>query len=119
MITIVRTVQTSIACPSQWDAWDADGNYYYLRYRHGCGAVRQYRDENWTDRTYEEAVGDGRTVASFEHGDPLDGTISLPEFAELAGIMLAENLAETGFGDYVRDELVTRYGMTGLLDDER
>jgi hypothetical protein len=25
--------QTGNYCPSQWDAWDENGNYYYIRYR--------------------------------------------------------------------------------------
>ena len=31
----VRIEQTSEACPSQWNAWTADGVYHYVRYRHG------------------------------------------------------------------------------------
>lgn len=34
-----RVVQTCSAYPSQWDAWTADGQYLYLRYRHGEGCV--------------------------------------------------------------------------------
>ncbi len=40
MVTITRLVQTCEACPSQWDGWDAEGNYYYFRYRHGHFCVR-------------------------------------------------------------------------------
>lgn len=32
---LTKLVKTASMCPSQWDAWDADGNYYYIRYRHG------------------------------------------------------------------------------------
>jgi hypothetical protein len=34
-ITIVRAERTCTACPSQWDMWDDEGNYIYVRYRHG------------------------------------------------------------------------------------
>ena len=61
-VTLVRAVQTCVACPSQWDAWDADGNYYYLRYRSGHGSVRRYRTENWTDSTDDEFI---ETIADF------------------------------------------------------
>ena len=35
MIKIVELKQTCVACPSQWDAWDDEDNYYYIRYRWG------------------------------------------------------------------------------------
>lgn len=36
---IVKAHQTCYACPSQWDAWDEEGNYWYLRFRHGYGSA--------------------------------------------------------------------------------
>jgi hypothetical protein len=35
----VRVVQVSAGCPAQWDGWDQNGRYYYLRYRYGTGEV--------------------------------------------------------------------------------
>lgn len=72
-ITLTRAVMTSEGCPSQWDAWDADGNRFYLRYRWGVGTLR---------------VGSpaGAVVAEFDTGDALDGLITLVEFAEEMGI---------------------------------
>ncbi len=80
MITIVRAVQTCYACPSQWDAWDADGNEYYLRYRWGGGEVHPVGSDgiDWTV-----------TLAEFDTGDLLDGSIDLEEFASQAGMLLA------------------------------
>lgn len=117
-----------MACPSQWDAWDTKGNYYYLRYRHGYGEVRQYKTANWVDAPWKENVDETepgwsiranteyiRTVTEFQHGDPLDGWIELPEFCQLAGIELAENLMNTNFGDYLRDALIME-GVIGLAD---
>ena len=91
MITLVRAVQTCTACPSQWDAWDADGNYYYLRYRSGHGQIRQYRTENWSGTTEEEFMGE---IADFTYGHPLDGSIGLAQFAHLAGVTLAPALLQ-------------------------
>jgi len=34
-IKIVRAERTCFACPSQWDMWDDQGNYIYVRFRHG------------------------------------------------------------------------------------
>ena len=53
-------------------------------------------------------------MKTFEHGHPLDGVISLEEFADHAGITVAPGAALTGLWDNVRDELVMR-GMTQLL----
>jgi hypothetical protein len=108
-VKLVRATQTSMGCPSQWDAWDGDGNYYYLRYRHGCGQIRQYKTADWVDSDEDELI---TVVASFEYGDPLDGVINLDEFAVRAGIELADDLHETSFGDHLMDEMITR----GVID---
>lgn len=76
-ITLTRAVQTCYACPSQWDAWDADENYYYLRYRWGVGTVER----------------DHRVIAEFDTGDSLDGSIDLAEFARRAGLRLAKGVS--------------------------
>lgn len=123
MITLVRVIQTAIAFPSQWDAWDADGNYYYLRYRHGYGEVRQYKSENWVDAPWRDDIPVGtpglvylanteyiRTVSTFEYGDPLDGSIELAEFAEHAGIALSPDIVSTGYGHYVESKLKEEFG---------
>lgn len=81
MITIVRAEQITAGCPAQWHAWDANGRYYYLRYRYGTGTVEA------------DTVG-GQRIATFSTYDPLDpgsaldGFIELHEFANLAGITL-------------------------------
>jgi|SRR5277367_554497 len=118
-IIITRAVQTSIACPSQWDLYDADDNYYYARFRHGCGSLRQYTTSDWVDAPESALVGH---VASFQREIPddpdwvYDGDISLEEFAQRAGFTLALE-SYTSFGDHVRDELVTN-GLLFLLSDE-
>lgn len=112
-LTLVRAVQTSIACPSQWDAWDAEGNYYYLRYRSGCGSIdrlwdlqvhfESYEDSETGEERYRRA---GEQIASFEYGHPLDGCIELAEFCELTGVKLAEDADVTGFGRYLAEAMV-------------
>jgi hypothetical protein len=83
---IVRAVQTCDACPSQWDAWDAEGAYWYLRYRFGQGTARQAGAEGGS--TGRDGEGEPGRVLSFRHGDPLDGSISLEEFCVHAGLRL-------------------------------
>lgn len=89
MVTLVRARQTSVACPSQWDAWDGAGNYWYLRYRGAFGSARQYaQGPAWyLDESYPEPA----ETLSFdnEDADPLDGCIGLEEFARRAGLTLA------------------------------
>jgi hypothetical protein len=130
-VRIVRAVQTSIACPSQWDLWDADGNYYYARFRHGCGEVRQYADENWVgapqkpDDEIDKAVpGWGiysntayiRTVATFEVEDEWAGEISLGKLAEKTGLELDPQAYSINYGQHLRDELI-KSGLVSLIED--
>ena len=76
-IKLTKVVETCGGCPSQWDAWDANGTYYYLRFRFGHGTVD---------------VGEvgGQQVAAFEYGDRLLGFLELEEFADLAGLDVSE-----------------------------
>lgn len=119
MITIVRTVQTSIACPAQWDMWDDEGNYYYARFRHGSASVIQYEDENWIEAGWKPDPEDGDMtgwayrgnvkftgfVAGFTGEDEWRGWISLEEFCERAGLTLAPDAERSGFGDHVMSKL--------------
>jgi hypothetical protein len=84
---IVRAVCTCPAFPSQWDAWDDQGRYWYLRYRSGTGTAETQPNPDistWVLKTPEIV---------FAHGHPRDGEISLEEFAILTGITLALNAA--------------------------
>jgi hypothetical protein len=87
---IVRAVRTCVACPSQWNAWTADGHYLYLRYRSGIGTADTYSDpdpDTWT------RIPDGR-VARFDTEDRHDSEINLDEFCQLAGLTLADDVDE-------------------------
>ncbi len=121
-LTITKAVQTCMACPSQWDTWDAEGNYYYLRYRSGCGSVDQYENENWVDAPWVDNPDQTqpgwirrantayiRTVAEFQYGHPLDGSITLEEFAAHAGITLAPGLDRTGFWRNIKNQLTEEF----------
>jgi hypothetical protein len=99
-VRLVRATQTSAACPSQWDAYDESGNYWYLRYRHGVGEARRYDDPDWISSRARPLE-----VLTFEHGHPLDGVITLEEFALRAGFGLAAQLREVSFGEYLADGL--------------
>lgn len=41
-LVLTHTVRTCRSMPAQWDAWTTDGQYLYLRYRHGVGSVETY-----------------------------------------------------------------------------
>ena len=104
MVTLVKAIQTCMACPSQWDAWDAEGNYYYLRYRSAYGSVTRYSNENWMN-TDEQ----GEVVSTFEYGHPLDGSMTLEEFAGHAGIELDPGISRTAFWRHTKNQLTERF----------
>lgn len=84
-VIIVKAVETCPACPSQWDAWDLDGHYWYLRYRHGRGTAERQPDPDiatWVDRAPAVAF-DGLAAGM------ADGWIELADFARLAGLTIA------------------------------
>jgi hypothetical protein len=82
-ITLTDVTQTSVACPSQWDAHDQYGRYWYLRYRHGRGSAEQFPNKDW--HLWGPAADDKRV---FYTGDPLDGFITLEDFCERVGFEL-------------------------------
>lgn len=80
MIKLVKVAETCGGCPSQWDAWDEDGDYYYLRFRFGQGTVDTGASQSspWV------------RFAEFSHGDDMAGVIDLETFARLAGLDVSE-----------------------------
>ena len=84
-VIIVKAVRTCISCPSQWDAWDLDGNYWYLRYRSGRGSAERQPGPDlrtWTDR-------EPNIRFEIPEDMPYGGSIDLPDFCERAGLNLA------------------------------
>lgn len=87
MTPLARVVRTCLACPSQWDAWTTDGQYLYLRYRWSTGEV------------VEDSGPNGNLTAApiIQFGENgLDGEISLAEFLERAGLVLAPDAVVVG-----------------------
>src|SRR5690349_3612066 len=80
-VKVVRVRQTCFACPSQWDAWDENGTYLYLRYRYGSGTVSL---DVGSDRMQE--------ISRFTYGDSLGSIITLETFCDQAGLQLADRV---------------------------
>jgi hypothetical protein len=97
----VKVVQTCPSHPAQWDAWDAAGRYYYLRYRYGLATVEQHPspDPNTWDpdpRPLGSAYGNPSCLVSMWESEQrrrgerdLDGYCSLEEFLQRVGLQLA------------------------------
>ncbi|MCV2462574.1 hypothetical protein OEB94_25205 [Streptomyces sp. ICN988] len=86
---LTRVVQTCSAYPSQWDAWTADGQYLYLRYRHGEGRVEWHPGPE-DDADTPEAWNEGRSGLLTEWDDGSgSGVIGLEDFLAAAGLVLA------------------------------
>jgi hypothetical protein len=102
-VTIVRAVQTSVACPSQWDAWDGQGQFWYLRYRHAHGEARRYAEgPDW----YRGTHGDPLEQHRADYGDsPWDGETTLPELCAQLGFAVSPDVEYTGWGQHAADEL--------------
>ncbi len=84
---LVRVVQTCSACPSQWDAWTADGQHLYLRYRHGEGCVERHPGPD-IDTPDSWAEGLSELLVEWDDGTG-SGVISLQAFLTAAGLKLA------------------------------
>lgn len=71
--------RTCDACPSQWDVYDRDGKYWYVRYRGGR-------------LTTGESVGEiSRLIRDISAEDPFDGymeDVDMLDWLEKAGIMV-------------------------------
>lgn len=83
---LVKVEETCAGCPSQWDAWTDEGDYVYMRYRHGRGIARKHKSQEAAEENWQSGV-----VADFRYGHELDGVISLSKFCELAGLEIADN----------------------------
>ncbi|MFD6279954.1 hypothetical protein ACFWFI_30965 [Streptomyces sp. NPDC060209] len=83
-VTLAQVVRTCLACPSQWDAWTTNGQYLYLRYRHGEGTVEQHPSED--SDTWD---GEGSRLLTLWDDGTDGGEIALPDFLAAAGLRLA------------------------------
>ncbi|MGW4171350.1 hypothetical protein ACWEGX_31080 [Streptomyces chartreusis] len=83
---LVRVVQTCSAYPSQWDAWTTEGQYLYLRYRHGEGCVERHPGP---DIDTPESWNEGLSELLIEWDDGTgSGCISLEDFLAASGLAL-------------------------------
>lgn len=100
-IVLVKAVQTCLACPSQWDAWDADGTYYYLRHRNGRGSVDSFADPN------PETWGAGQLGEIAHFRGEYDWTADHTDMDELAwfcgeaGLTLADDFQLVTYQKYI------------------
>ncbi|WOX11497.1 hypothetical protein [Streptomyces sp. N50] len=86
---LTRVVQTCSAYPVQWDAWTADGQYLYLRYRHGEGCVEWHPGPD-DDADTPESWNEGRSGLLIGWDDGTGGgVIGLGDFLAAAGLELA------------------------------
>ncbi|MEU4168903.1 hypothetical protein AB0F46_18750 [Streptomyces sp. NPDC026665] len=91
-LVLARVERTVSSHPSQWNAWTVDGQYLYLRYRHGIGTVDAHDSEDFSTWTYSAE----RRLAAFDTGQKWDGEISLADFCERAGLQLADDAEVIG-----------------------
>lgn len=99
-VVLTRGVQTCIACPSQWDAWDAQGRYYYLRHRNGRGSVDRFASQD-PDTWGTEPLGQLARFHAKELPYGGDDLQELAAFCELAGIELAPDFQLTTYQEYI------------------
>jgi len=90
-VILVRVTQTCSACPSQWDAWDLDGNYWYLRYRHSHGTAERQPGPDWTQWESKEP----NISFTTSDDDIAEGSIGLEEFCRRAGLNLHPKATRT------------------------
>lgn len=83
---LVEVRQTCLACPTQFQATASDGTELYLRFRHRHGYVR-------IDHGADYGLGD--VVVEFDVDEPHgpQGSITLDEFCDRAGLLLADDAA--------------------------
>ncbi len=80
---IINLVQTSVACPSQWEGGLEDGRTIYIRYQHGGLSVSVSHEP--TDSINDAVMGENiyrKTIS-----DDLDGFIEWEEVSQLTGLI--------------------------------
>jgi hypothetical protein len=85
---LMRVVQACPAYPSQWDAWTADGQYLYLRYRHGEGCVEWHPGPDPAEDT-PDSWNEGLSGLLVQWDDGTgSGVITLEDFLGAASLVL-------------------------------
>lgn len=86
---LVEILQTCDACPSEWSAWDASGNWYYLHYRSGYGSVHISAGgppRGSEDAEFVAALAGAKLLTEFWYGGQYDAEITLDRFLALANL---------------------------------
>lgn len=82
-IELVDIRKTCRACPSQWDAWDEEGQRYYIRYRFGKLTVDKVpEDIDVSD------FGQWENILDISYGGEWDGTMSTNTMLVRTGLTL-------------------------------
>lgn len=89
--TLARVVQTCSGYPSQWDAWTVEGQYLYLRYRHGVGTVERHPSDCVDTWDGEES----ELLAEWDDGTD-GGVIDIADFVLAAGLRLSPGAEVSG-----------------------
>jgi len=76
-VSLSTLVQTTTACPAQWEATDYLGRLIYVRYRFGSLTVRCAQTER--------ALFIGEPILAIPHGGALDGQMDTAEMLTLTG----------------------------------
>lgn len=75
-VTLIRLEQTCWACPSQWNVWDVDGTYYYIRFR-------------WGRLTVDKGEVGAPTIFDSQISDEMDGLLGTDEMLAATGMRLS------------------------------
>ncbi|MEV5046114.1 hypothetical protein AB0N20_16055 [Streptomyces griseoincarnatus] len=79
-------MRTCSAHPSQWDAWTAESQYPYLRYRHGEGCVERHPGPDvGTPESWHEGLS--AVLAEWDDGTGR-GAVALEDFRAASGLTL-------------------------------
>jgi hypothetical protein len=76
-VSLSTLVQTTTACPAQWEAVDCRGYIVYARYRFGYLTVRCAQTE--------ATLFDSPPILDVPHGQSLDGRMDTAEMLTLTG----------------------------------
>lgn len=97
-VILTKVVETCGACPSQWDAWDLDGNYWYLRYRSAHGSAQRFPGPDTSTWNMDPP---NISFDTLDDHNPLHGVMSLAEFCQRAGLTLHPEV-ELHLSDWTR-----------------
>lgn len=81
-VVLTQIEMTCNGCPSQWEATDAEGNDYYVRFRWGC--LRVVRNG-----VCGPPIDEGEVIYNEQVSDEYDGIMDTPTMLEHTGMTVA------------------------------